>query len=212
MVAMGNTLAVITQDGNVFGSTVTPSTTELGPIFQFSGAKIGFNPQDRFMVTMFSNYLTVITQAGDMFAAEVDFANNNISPVFQLSGAKIGSNPQDRFMVTISNTLAVITQDGDVFGAPIRGQFSGLFFQPQSLGPVFQFSGAKIGFNPQDRFMVTIPNDILAVITQTGDVFGAVVDVRGRNIGPVFQFGGAKIGFNPQDRFMVASELLDVVL
>jgi ATP-dependent phosphoenolpyruvate carboxykinase len=107
MVAMGNTLAVITQDGNVFGSTVTPSTTELGPIFQFSGAKIGFNPQDRFMVTMFSNYLTVITQAGDVFAAEVDFANNNISPVFQLSGAKIGFNPQDRFMVA-SELLEVV--------------------------------------------------------------------------------------------------------
>jgi hypothetical protein len=171
-----NTLAVITQDGNVFGATVIPNTTELGPVFQFSGAKIGFNPQDRFMVTMLSTYLAVITQAGDVFAAEVVLGQNSIGPVFQLGGAKIGFNPQDRFMVTIGNTLAVITQSGDVFGAPILGQFSGLFFQPQNLGPVFQFSGAKIGFNPQDRFMVTIGGNTLAVITQAGDVFGAVVN------------------------------------
>jgi len=46
----------------------------------------------------------------------------------------------------------------------------------------------------------------LAVITDTGNVFGA--DVTGQNIGTVFQFAalsaGAKIGFNVQDRFMVA--------
>jgi hypothetical protein len=55
--------------------------------------------------------------------------------------------------------------------------------------------------------MVTIGGNTLAVITQAGDVFGAVVN--GQNIDPVFQFSGAKIGFNPQDRFMVASELLE---
>ena len=103
-------LAVITNQGDVFGSTV--NATELEPVFQFSGAKIGFNPQDRFMVTMFSTYLAVITQTGDVFAAEVDLGQQNIGPVFQLGGAKIGFNPQDRFMVTIGNTLAVITPVG----------------------------------------------------------------------------------------------------
>ena len=104
-----------------------------------------FNPQDRFMVTMFSTYLAVITQTGDVFAAEVDLGQQNIGPVFQLGGARSGFNPQDRFMVTIGNTLAVITQSGDVFGAAVDGQ---------NINPVFQLSGAKIGFNPEDRFMV----------------------------------------------------------
>jgi ATP-dependent phosphoenolpyruvate carboxykinase len=198
-------LAVITDAGNVFGSNIVNRNLE--PVFQFSGAKIGFNPQDRFMVAM-GNTLAVITKDGSVFGTTVLPNTTNLGPVFQFSGAKIGFNPQDRFMVTmLSSFLAVITQAGDVFGAPIEGQSSGLFFQPQNLGPVFQFSGAKIGFNPQDRFMVTIGGNTLAVITQAGDVFGAVVN--GQNIDPVFQFSGAKIGFNPQDRFMVASELLE---
>jgi hypothetical protein len=45
-----STLVVITQDGNVFGSNV--AGRNLGPVFQFGGAKIGFNPQDRFMVPL----------------------------------------------------------------------------------------------------------------------------------------------------------------
>jgi hypothetical protein len=56
--------------------------------------------------------------------------------------------------------------------------------------------------------MVTIGDNTLAVVTQSGDVFGAVVE--GQTIGPVFQYAGPKIGFNPGDRFMVASELLGV--
>src|SRR5436309_2993923 len=88
---------------------------------------------------------------------------------------KIGFNPQDRFMVAIGNTLAVITQDGNVFGADVAGR---------NAGPVFQFGGAKIGFNPQDRFMMALGNT-LVVVTQDGSVFGA--DVVGRDVGPVFQ-------------------------
>jgi hypothetical protein len=89
------------------------------------------------------------------------------------------------------SVLTVITQDGNVFGADVEGQ---------DLRPVFQFSGAKIGFNPQDRFMVATSasppppptRNRLVVITQPGgDVFGA--DVVGRDIGPVFQFSGAKM-------------------
>jgi hypothetical protein len=210
-------LAVITQSGDVFGAGVFAGS--IGPVFQFSGAKIGFNPQDRFMVvgaasppgdTLVRDTLVVITESGDVFGAVVA-GRDDIGPVFQFSGGtKIGFNPQDRFMVAMSTpdrpgdgTLAVITQSGDVFGADIKDQ---------NIGPVFQFSGAKIGFNPQDRFMVAmttpdrpglihVPTSTLAVITQSGDVFGA--DVFDRDIGPVFQFSGAKIGFNPQDRFMV---------
>jgi hypothetical protein len=53
------------------------------------------------------------------------------------------------------------------------------------VGTVFQYTAAaKIGFNPQDRFMVAHGNTLL-VITQDGDVFGA--DTTARNIGPAYQ-------------------------
>ena len=44
----------------------------------------------------------------------------------------------------------------------------------RDLQPVFQFSGARIGFNPQDRFMMTLGNT-LVVVTQDGNVLGADV-------------------------------------
>ena len=79
-------------------------------------------------------------------------------------------------MMTLGNTLVVVTQDGNVFGAEV---VSG------SVGPVFQFGGAKIGFNIQDRFMMTLGNT-LVVVTQEGNVFGA--NVAGQTLQPVFQF------------------------
>ena len=84
----------------------------------------------------------------------------------------------------------MITDDGSAFGAEVTGQ---------NIGPVSQFTGVKIGFNVQDRFMVALDNQ-LVVITDDGSVFGA--EVTGP--GTVSQFTGAKIGFNVQDRFMVA--------
>src|SRR5260370_440973 len=90
--------------------------------------------------------------------------------------------------------IAVITQTGDGVGVDGSGH---------ALGSVYQFSGAKIGFNIVDRFMVAMGTTLM-VITQTGDVFGAHFDSIKQTIGPVFQFSGAKIGFNIVDRFMVA--------
>jgi hypothetical protein len=92
-----------------------------------------------------------------------------------MAQVKIGFNPQDRFMMAVGNTLVVVTQEGNVFGADVVGR---------QLQPVFQFSGAKIGFNPQDRFMMAVGNT-LVVVTQGGNVFGA--DVVGRDAGPIFQ-------------------------
>jgi len=149
------TLAVITDVGNVFGTDVDQK--QLARVFQFAGGnRIGFNPQDRFMLAMSTGgaiptrRLAVITNSGDVFGAEI--TEGTLEPVFQFSGAKIGFNPQDRFMVALNapgvgNRLAVITQSGDVFGADVVGQ---------NIEPVFHFSGAKIGFNPQDRFMVAL--------------------------------------------------------
>jgi hypothetical protein len=217
MTAIGHTLAVITQTGDVFGADVV--NRKLQPVFRFGGAKIGFNPEDRFVVTV-GNTIVVITRDGRVFGSEV--TGRELGPVFQFTGSTIGFNPQDRFMVAVGHTLVVITDGGSVFGADVSGR---------NIGPVSQFASATIGFNPQDRFMVAIgksgglnpaerPIGTLAVITNSGSVFGAdivshqigIIDpttsggphLIKRDLSPVFQFGGAKIGFNPQDRFMVA--------
>jgi hypothetical protein len=135
--------------------------------------QIGFNPQDRFMMTL-GNTLIVVTQSGDVFGA--DFVGDHLQSVFEFGGARIGFNPQDHFMMALGNTLVVVTESGDVFGADVVGR---------DLRPVFQFSGAKIGFNhPQDRFMMTL-GDKLVVVRQEGDVFGSVA--AGPNLGPVFR-------------------------
>jgi hypothetical protein len=141
-------------------------------------SRIGFNPQDKFMVSMglgsSNDTLVVITNRGDVFGAQV--VSRVLQPVFQFSGAKIGFNTQDRFMVVLGNTLVVITDDGSVFGADVV---------VDNIQPVFQFSGARIGFNTVDRFMVGSVLPRLYVITADGNVFGA--DVVSRTIQPVFQ-------------------------
>jgi hypothetical protein len=68
MMALGNTLVVVTQEGNVFGADVM--ARDLQPVAQFSGARIGFNPQDRFMMTL-GDTLVVVTQEGNVFGADV---------------------------------------------------------------------------------------------------------------------------------------------
>ena len=145
--------------------------TTIEPVFQFGGAKIGFNSQDRFMVAAANspafdapqNTLVVIREDGLVFGAEV--VGRDFQPVFQFSGARIGFNPQDRFMVAMGNRLVVIRQDGLVFGADIIGR---------NIQPVFQFNGAKIGLHALDRFMIARGNELM-VIRQDGLVFGALV-------------------------------------
>jgi len=152
--------------------------------------KVGFNPQDRFLVTI-GNTLVVTTQSGDTFG--LDVAGHRVGEAFQFSGAKAAFNPEDRFVVTMGNKLIVITRSGDVFGHDVSGR---------DIGPAFKFSGSKAAFNPdQDRFVVTMGN-LLIVTTQGGDVFGH--EVSGRNIGNPFKFSGSKAAFNgPADRFLL---------
>jgi hypothetical protein len=130
MTAVGHTLVVITQTGNVFGADVV--NRELQPVFKFGGAKIGFNPEDRFVVTV-GNTIVVITQNGSVFGSEV--TGRELGPVFQFSGSKIGFNPQDRFMVAMGQTLVVITSDGNVFGADVVRR---------DVGPVFQINDVPV--------------------------------------------------------------------
>src|ERR671919_559698 len=98
---MSTTLVAVAQDGNVFGSDV--NGRNLGPVHQFSGAKIGYNPQDRFMVSLqrgpASYTLVVVTQDGSVFGSDVN--GRNLDPIYQFSGARIGYDPQDRFMVSL---------------------------------------------------------------------------------------------------------------
>jgi hypothetical protein len=114
------TLVVIRQDGLVFGADVVPGSPGqeriIQPVFQFSGPKIGLNPEDRFVVAM-GKRLVVIRQDGLVFGA--DIVGRTIQPVFQFTGARIGFNPEDKFMVAHGNQLIVVRQDGLVFGARV---------------------------------------------------------------------------------------------
>src|SRR5687768_16531598 len=47
---------------------------------------------------------------------------------------KIAFNPQDRFVMAVGNRIAVITQDGSVFGHEVSGHHS---------GEAFKFTGSK---------------------------------------------------------------------
>jgi hypothetical protein len=148
--------------------------------------KIGFNPQDRFMVAL-GNTLVVVTSDGSVFGADVVGSGQGrfLEPVVQLTGARIGFNPQDRFMMAAGDTLIVVA-DGNVFGSQVKGTRTGAFMglskdgKPmgpvvkRELQPVFPFGGAKIGFNPQDRFMVALGNT-LVVVTSDGNVYGGQV-------------------------------------
>ena len=195
----------VTNNGNVFGATIDVAQRSIGPVAEYTGTRIGYNPQDRFMVAG-DGTLFVITNTGDVWWTGIDFSGDTLSPVSHLGGSKIGYNPQDRFMVAIgpAHMLAVITNTGDVYGAVIE-RTPGVVGVPQSLGPIIHFTGSKIGYNPQDRFMVmSEQNNTLFVITNSGEVFGAAVDTASYNIGPVIPYPGAIIGYNPQDRFMVA--------
>lgn len=205
MVALRNTLVVITQVGNVFGADIV--NNEVGPVFRFSGARVGFNPEDRFAVAV-GNRILIITRTGNVFGHEV--TGRDIGPAFMFGGSKMGFNPQDKFMVAAGHRLLVITATGSVFGADVLDS---------DIGPSSQIASGKIGFQPEDRFMVTLGNT-LAVITAVGKVFGGDLSARQIGIvdplhamgpkmlqwelGPVVQFDGARIGTNPQDKFMVA--------
>ncbi len=201
MMAVGNTLVVVTQDGSVYGSDVV--NRQLQPVFQFGGAKIGFNPQDRFMMTL-GNTLVVVTADGSAFGCDIigSGPQRQLAPVLQFSGARIGFNPQDRFMMAVGSTLVVVTADGSVWGSEVKStrtnQFIGINADGTPMGlvtgrelqPVFQFSGAKIGFNPQDRFMMAL-STALVVVTGDGDVYAA--ETAGRSVSGVIQLNPAPL-------------------
>jgi ATP-dependent phosphoenolpyruvate carboxykinase len=208
MMVTSDTLFV-TNNGNVFGAGIDVRNRNMGAVDEYTGTRIGYNPQDRFMVAG-DGVLYVITDTGDVWWTGTG-QGTTLSPVSHLGGSKIGYNPQDRFMVMIGGMLAVITNTGDVYAGVVETS-PGFIGVPQSLGPIIHFSGSKIGYNPQDRFMVMSERDnTLFVITNSGEVFGAAVDIGSYSIGPVIQYTGARIGYNPQDRFMVAADPIPTI-
>jgi hypothetical protein len=52
MVYGGDTLFVITDSGDVYGSAVDFAGQTIGPVVHFTGAKIGYNPQDKWMLAV----------------------------------------------------------------------------------------------------------------------------------------------------------------
>jgi hypothetical protein len=67
----------------------------------------------------------------------------------------------------------------------IAGSAAAAVLLPFLQGSHAQAQETRIGFAPEDRFMVTLGNT-LVVVRRDGLVFGA--DVVGRKIQPVFQF------------------------
>src|SRR3974390_936660 len=128
------TLAVITNAGNVYGATVAGNALE--PVFEFNGAKIGYNPQDRFMMT--TDYKLFVTNNGYVFGSRIDVTNKDIGAVAEYTGARIGYNPQDRFMVSEGGFLYVITNTGDVWWTGVGDN---------TLSSVSHLGGSKIGYN-----------------------------------------------------------------
>ena len=199
LLALGNTLAVVITKGNVFGHEVTGRT--LGPAFPFSGTvfPLGLgvpNPSDKFMLVM-GNRIITSQKDGNIGFQRFDVGGRSINPGFMFTGAKVGFNPNDRFMTVMGNRLIVTTNEGNVFGHDVS--FGQVPFESGHIFPAFPFSGAKVAFNPQDRWLLTLGN-MLLVVTKEGNVFGH--EVVERDIRPAFPFSGAKIGFNPNDRFM----------
>jgi hypothetical protein len=198
LLALGNTLAVVTTRGNVFGHEVVGRT--LGPAFPFSGTlfpmSLPIPPVDRFTVVM-GNRIITSHKDGNIGFQSFDVAGRRINPGFMFTGAKVGFNPNDRFMAVLGNRLVVTTNEGNVFGHDVA--FGLGDFESGHIFPAFPFGGAKVASNPQDRWLLALGNRLL-VVTREGNVFAH--DVVGRDIRPAFPFGGAKIGFNPNDRFM----------
>ena len=58
----------------------------------------------------------------------------------------------------------------------------------------------RVAFNPQDKWVVTMGNRIL-VIVSNGGVFGH--DFANTTITPAFQLAGPPVAFNPQDKWVV---------
>jgi hypothetical protein len=117
--------------------------------------------------------IVVIDHDGNVFGHVVDVANGGfpttIGPAFKFDGSKVAFNaPFERFVVTMQNQsirrIVVIGHDGNVFGHDVRGN---------TIGPAFKFDGSKVAFNaPAERFVLTLGNDVILVITNRGDVFG----------------------------------------
>ena len=115
-------LFVIKTTGEVFGAVYETNSREIEPVFRHTGAAIGFNPEDKFMVYQQGAFrpgelkrLIVTKITGEVFGA--DIVGTNIEPVFRFTGAAIGFNPEDKFMGVIGNTLLVFKSTSEVFGA-----------------------------------------------------------------------------------------------
>jgi hypothetical protein len=197
-----NQVIVIRETGEVYGADITRNAGgahNIGFIYQFAGGKFGFGPTDRF-VCRGGNILYVVNEAGDVWKADIDALRPELGPMSPCGGDKSGYseegpiNPDVRFRVFMPERLMLfaIRENGDVWGTKIGGR-------------TYQLGGGKIGYAPEDRFMLAA-GDTLLVIKSDGEVWAA--DVSGLfegagEVGDVYQLAGEKIGYGPNDRFMV---------
>ena len=96
-----------------------------------------------------------------------------------MAQVKIGFNPQDRFMMALGNTLVVVTQDGNVFGADVVGRDVGRIFQvndKEAIQYVFRL----------DKFHI----DTTRAIHEDTDVVSFALKVGDQMFGPLIKHMG----------------------
>ena len=186
VLALGNRILVITNDGRVFAHEISGDT--IGVPFQLGGPPIAASPQDK-RVLVLGSRLLVVTSDGRVFAHEV--SGNTIGVAFQLGGPPVAANQQDKQVLVLENRLLVVTSDGRVFAHEVSGN---------TIGVAFQLGGPPVAANQQDKWVLTLGNRIL-VITHDGRVF--VHDLTGNTIGVPFRLGGARVAANPRDNLVL---------
>ena len=186
VLAMGNRILVITNEGRVFAHEISGNT--IGAPFQLGGPPVAANPQDKWVLAM-GDRILVITNEGRVFVHDV--TGNSIGVPFQLGGPPVAANPQDKRVLVIGNRLLVVTNDGRVFAHEVSGN---------AIGVPFQLGGTAVAANPQDKWVLAVGNRIL-VITSDGRVF--VHDISGNTISVPFRMQGPRVAANPRDNLVL---------
>jgi hypothetical protein len=204
VVAMGNRILVILNDGRVFANDV--EDTAIGSAYQLVGPPVAANPWDNVLANgrpappfVIGNRIHVILNDGRVFAH--DITDNTIGPPFQLVGPPVAAQPQDKWVLPQSaesisdpfdmgDRILVITKDGRVFAHRIIN----------NTFDVSQLAGPPVAANDWDKWVFIRGNRIF-VILNDGRVFGH--DFVGDTIGPAFQFDGPPVAANPWDKWVL---------
>jgi hypothetical protein len=160
MAAIGNILIVLRTDGLAFGAEVGRQQVE--DVFEFNlknpASALGTDTANDHFMAAIGTTLIVNRRDGLTFGARV--LGREIQPVFEFGDDhknRLGTAPEDKFLITAGNNIAVVrgrqgqpseTGVGLAFGADVSGG---------RMSSIFEYGGALIGEQLDDRFIVTVP-------------------------------------------------------